>query len=83
MRVEGHEDPSLDGIIISSRPILTGGNHPNIDIVLISNVNFMSSQCEDLLCDKIKKLKMMHGLNGLYFKLGIDYTQDICLEFNI
>ena len=55
MRVEGHEDPSLDGIIITSRAILTGRNH-NIDIVLISNVNFMISQCEDLLCDKIKKL---------------------------
>ena len=26
---------------------------------------------------------MMYELNGLYFKLGIDYSQDICLEFNI
>ena len=56
MRAEGHEDPSLDGIIITSTAILTGSNHHNIDIVLISNVIFMSSECEDLVCDNIKKL---------------------------
>ena len=56
MRAEGHEDPSLDGIIIASTAILTGGNHPNIQRVLISNVNFMRSESEDLVCDQIKKL---------------------------
>ena len=56
MRAEGHEDPSLDGIIIASRAILTGGNHPNIQRGVISNGNFMSSESQDVGCDKIKKL---------------------------